>query len=194
MVIKMKVKVAISNRHVHLSKNTKDILFGSDYELTKRNDISQIGQYACNETVTIKTEKNEMKNVRVLGPLRAYDQVEVSKTDSYFLGINPPVRDSGDLENSETVTIIGPKGEVVAKNSTIIAIRHIHIDPKTSEELGLKNHDIVKAHINSIKGGDIENVLIKCDPSYVYEMHLDTDDGNAFFLKNGDEVEFEKYL
>lgn len=189
----MKVKVAISARHIHLTKEDKDILFGSDYELTKRNDISQIGQFACNETVTLKTDKGLIENVRILGPLRSYTQVEISKTDSFGLGLKPPLRDSGDLENSETITIIGPKGQITKENSTILAIRHIHVDRKTESELDIHDGDIVRCYVKGEKGGVMENVHIKCSDKYVFEMHIDTDDANAFFINNGDELEFEKY-
>lgn len=189
----MKVRIGVSNRHCHLTREVLDILFGEGYELTMRNRIRQVGQYACNETVSIRTEKNTIEKVRILGPLRPYTQVEVSKTDSYFLGINPPIRDSGDLENSETVTIIGPKGEYNAVNSTIIANRHIHLDPDTAFILDLKNGDKVCVKVDSIKGGIMKDVYIKVDSKFFYEMHLDTDDSNAFMLKTGDVVEIEKY-
>ena len=156
----MKVNVGVSNRHVHLKKQDLDILFGTD--LTIKNKINQPGQFACNEVVTIKTEKSEINNVRVLGPTRNYTQIEISKTDAYKLGINPPVRSSGCLENSEVVTIIGPKGSIKT-NGCIIADRHLHITNEDGTEKESAEAD--------------------------FEVHLDTDDANAFLLKNGDEVE-----
>jgi len=189
----MKVRIGVSNRHCHLTREVLDILFGEGYELTVRNVIKQTGQFACNETVSIKTDKNTIEKVRILGPLRSYTQVEVSKTDSYFLGIEPPIRDSGDLENSETVTIIGPKGEYEAVNSTIIANRHIHLDPDTSFVLGLNDGDKVRVKVESLKSGIMSDVFVKVDPKFYYEMHIDTDDANAFMLKTGDVVEIEKY-
>lgn len=189
----MKVKVGISARHVHLTKEDKDILFGEGYELTKRNDISQIGQFACNEVVTIKTDKGSIENVRILGPCREYTQVEISKTDSFSLGLNPPVRDSGDLEGSDPMIIVGPKGHIVKPNCTIIATRHIHVDPKTEELYDLHNGERVRVFVPGEKGGTMDNVTIKCSEKAFYEMHIDTDDANAFFIKNGDELEFEKY-
>ena len=122
----MKVSIGVSNRHVHVTKEDLEILFGSNYELNKKVDLKQPNQYACLETVTIKTDKDEIKNVRILGPVRNYTQVELSKTDAYKLGINPPLKDSGDLENSSCVSIIGPNG-VVTKDCAIIVRRHIHI-------------------------------------------------------------------
>lgn len=185
----MNVDVAISNRHVHLTKDDLEMLFGSNYELQKRNNLSQIGEYACMETVTLMTEKNKIENVRVLGPLRKYTQVEISKTDSYFLGINPPVRTSGDLANSETITIVGPVGKIQKNNCCIIAKRHIHV-PKTDNRFF--DGEKVSLKIIGEKGGILKNVYIKKNENFVFEAHIDTDDGNAFLLKNKDIVEIIK--
>ena len=116
----MKISVGISNRHVHLTKEDLNILYGNNYELNKKVDINQPGQFASLETVTLKTDKDEIRNVRILGPVRNYTQVEISKTDSIKLGINPPLRDSGDVLNSEVITIIGPCGSVT-KECCILA-------------------------------------------------------------------------
>ncbi len=184
----MNVEVAISNRHVHLTKDDLEILFGFNYELKKRNDLLQIGEFACVETVTLETKKNKIENVRVLGPIRNYTQVEISKTDSYFLGINPPIRTSGDLLNSEIITIIGPCG-TVEKECCIIANRHIHV-PITDNRFN--NDEIVSLKSNNEKGGILYNVFIKKKENYVFEAHLDTDDGNALNLKNKDLLEIIK--
>lgn len=184
----MNIMVGISNRHVHLTKESVNILFGKDYELTKRNDLTQKGEFASNECVTIKTVKGELNNIRVLGPVREYNQVEISKTDSYKLGINPPVRNSGDILGSEVVTIVGPKG-MVTSACCIIANRHIHINELDALELNLKNDDIVRVKVNSIKGGILDDVHIKIKKDASFELHLDTDDGNAFMLKQKDIVE-----
>lgn len=185
----MKINLGVSNRHVHLKKEDLYVLFGENYDLTKQKDLTQLGEYACNEKVTIKTDKNFIEGVRVLGPIRSYTQVEISKTDAYKLGINPPVRDSGDLLDSETVTIIGPKGELVAKNSCIIATRHIHINHNDRIRLGLVGIDKVDVEVEGIKAGIMKNVSIKENDRYVLEMHIDTDDANAHLLKTGDNVE-----
>lgn len=179
----MKLKVGVSNRHIHLKQEDLDILFGS--ELTKRNDLTQPNQFAANETLTIKTDKDEIKNVRVLGPVRNYTQIEISKTDAYKLGLNPPVRSSGDLEGSEVVTLIGPNGSIKT-NGCIIADRHIHITNTDKEKYNLS--DKVKVKIDGEKKGVIE-VNVKTSSEAYFELHLDTDDANAFLLKNGDEVE-----
>ena len=181
------IPVGVSNRHVHLTKEDVNILFGNNYELTKRRDLSQIGQYACEETVTLKNNSKIIEHVRVLGPIRNYTQVELSKTDANYLNLNPPIRNSGDLENSETITIIGPKGEIERKNSCIIATRHIHINSK--DYPNLKDNDIVKIKVrdNII----MDNVYIKKDPTFVLELHIDKDDAETFKLNNGDVVILE---
>lgn len=184
----MKVKVGISNRHVHLTKEVKNILFG-DIELTKRNDLSQIGECAYNETIILKTDKEEITNVRVLGPLREYTQVEITKTDAYKLGLNPPVRNSGDLKGSESITLIGPKGEYHLNEGVIIATRHIHMSPLEAGTYMYENNQKVKVEVYGEKPGLLENVYIKIKEGYSLELHLDTDDANAFLLQNGDEVE-----
>lgn len=183
----MKITVGISNRHVHLNNDDYRILFG-ERELIKRNDLSQPGTFASELTVTIKGPKKEINNVRVLGPNRSYTQVEVSKTDSYALGINPPVRSSGDLEGASAITIIGPNGELT-KNCAIIANRHIHVDQKIREERGLVGVDQVRVKILGEKGGIIDHVYLKDSEEAYFELHLDTDDANAFLLSQDDEVE-----
>ena len=126
----MEIKVGISNRHVHLTKEDVDILFGRDYKLTPRNYLDQPTQFAAEETVTLKTDKNIKQYVRIVGPTRNYSQVELLEGDKDYFGINPPVRNSGDLDKSESITIIGPKGYVNKKNICIIANRHIHINTR----------------------------------------------------------------
>lgn len=179
----MKVKVGISNRHVHLKKEDSDILFG--YPLTKVKDLTQKPNYATNNFVKIETSKGFLDNVRVVGPLREYTQIEISKTDAYKLGINPPVRESGDLENSEVVTLIGPNGSVVT-NGCIIADRHIHISMDDKIRHNFK--DKVNIKIDGVKCGIIEANIKVCDQA-VFELHLDTDDANAFLLENGIELD-----
>ena len=188
----MKIKVGVSNRHVHLCKKDLEILFGQNYELNNLKELTQPGQYACEEVVTIKTEKNSIDNVRVLGPVRNYTQVEISKTDSYTLGLNPPIRDSGDLENSSPITIIGPNGTIHLDNGCIIANRHIHA---TNEDLKKYNLDKAKTYsvrIDGLKGGILNSVFIKVDDTYSFELHIDTDDANSHLIKNGDILTLEE--
>ena len=182
----MKVSIGVSNRHVHLTREHLKVLFGESYELEKKNDLSQPGQYASTALVTLKTNKSEINNVRVLGPVRNYTQVEISKTDAYKLGLNPPVRNSGDLKESEAITIIGPCGSVNIAEGCIIAARHIHILPSQLKVYGLENRDKVNVKLNGEKGGIITNVYIKVSDEAFLELHLDTDDANAHLIKNGD--------
>ena len=183
----MKITVGVSNRHVHLNNEDYQLLFG-DILLTKRNDLTQPGMYACNETVTIKGDKRSIEGVRVLGPFRSYTQVEVSKTDSYTLGVNPPVRNSGDLSGAYPITIIGPKGEIT-RDACIIATRHIHVDKSIRKEHNLEGIEKVSVKISGEKGGIIDNVYLKDSDEAFFELHLDTDDANGFLLKQDDEVE-----
>ena len=182
----MKIPVGISNRHIHLCKQDKDILFGKDYEFKKRNDLSQPGEYACEEVVKISTEKYEFPYVRVLGPLRNYTQVEISNDDANLLGIDPPYRDSGDLEDSESVWIEGPCGKIYKKNCCIKATRHIHCNK--FDNIGHNNNDIVKVMAN---GKIMDNVHIKMGDNYKLELHIDKTDAKIYQLNNGDYIDFE---
>ena len=184
----MKVNIGVSARHVHVTKEDVKELFGEGHELTKKVDLSQPGQFACEEQVTLKGPKGIFERVRILGPERSKTQVEVSKTDTFKLGINPPVRNSGDLDDAVEITIIGPKGEIT-RNAAIIAARHLHIDPKTAEELHLTNDDFVKVRVGGEKPGLLEHVYVRVSDKFVYEVHLDTDDANAFLIKQGYEAE-----
>lgn len=181
----MKVSIGVSNRHVHLCEKDLFLLFGDDFKLDVKKELSQPGEFASNSVVTIKTDKDVIENVRVLGPVRNYTQVEVSKTDSYKLGINPPVRDSGDLDGSVGVTLIGPKGSVDLDKGCIIATRHIHITPNKVKELGLEGIKKVSVKIDGPKGGILSNVVLKTSENYAYEMHIDTDDANANLVSTG---------
>ena len=182
----MKVSIGVSNRHVHLTSEHLEALFGKDFNLEVKNNLTQPGQFASTSTVTIKTEKSEINNVRVLGPIRNYTQVEISKTDAYKLGINPPVRDSGDLIGSSPITIIGPKGTINLEYGCIIATRHIHLTEKHIKEYKLEGKKEVSVYLKGEKSGVINNVKLKvCDEAF-FELHLDTDDANAHLIKNGD--------
>ena len=183
----MKISVGVSNRHVHLTNEDYSLLFGNT-PFTKRNDLTQPGTFASELTVTLIGPKKSITNVRVLGPNRSYTQVEVSKTDSYTLGIDPPVRNSGDLDGASEITIEGPHGKIT-RNAAIIASRHIHVDKKIREERGLVGIDKVSVKIPGEKGGIIDNVYLKDSDKAYFELHLDTDDANGHLLKQGDIVE-----
>lgn len=173
------IKVEVSARHCHLSTTDLEILFGLGYKMTFNKDLSQTGQFAAKETVVLKTDKGQIENVRVLGPSRVKTQVEISLTDSIRLGINPPIKLSGDLEDSESCILIGPKGQVSLKEGVIIAKRHVHCDPETAEKLNLKNEQIVSIKINSDRPLVFENVEVRIDKKFVFAAHIDVDEGNA---------------
>lgn len=183
----MKISIGVSSRHVHVTEEDLYTLFGQDFELEKRNDLNQPGMFASNSVVTIKTEKSIIENVRILGPIRPYTQVEISKTDAHKLGINPPVRDSGNLEGASEVTIIGPKGEIT-KNCAIIATRHIHLTEEHAKLYGLDGKTMVNVKLPGEKGGIITNVHLKVSKRNLayFELHLDLDDANAHLINNDD--------
>jgi len=182
------VPVGISNRHVHLSQQHVEILFGQGYQLTKMKDQRQIGQFACNETVTVIGPKGILENVRVLGPARGETQIEVSLTDSFRLGITPPVRESGKLEDSPGCHLVGPKGAVTLSRGVIIAERHIHMSPKDAQLAGLRDNDRVTVLAGTVREVVFHHVLVRVHPSFNLEIHLDTDEANAAMVKNDELV------
>ncbi len=182
----MKVSVGISNRHVHLTKEDLNVLFGEGFELEKLKDLNQPGQFASTSKLTIKSEKDSIVGVRVVGPTRDYTQIEISKTDAIKLGLNPPVRESGDIKGSSPITLIGPAGTLNLSEGCIIADRHIHITPKQKELYGFSNYDKVNVILPGEKGGIICNVSLKVNEESYFELHLDTDDANAHLIKSGD--------
>lgn len=186
--MKLEVKVGISNRHVHLTKEVYDMLF--DNEPTKRNDLYQPGEFATNETLTIKTECGTIENVRLLAPFREYNQIEICKKDAIKLGINPPVRRSGDLSNSEYITLVTNKGSVKT-NGCIIAERHLHINPMDALKYGLSDKESIQLVVDGIKGG-IMNAFVKVCDNHKMEVHIDTDDAAAFMLDNDSKVTIVK--
>ncbi len=182
------VPVGLSNRHVHLSKEHIEALFGEGYELTKFKDLSQPGQFACNEKIEVVGPKGSLV-MRVLGPARNTTQIEISLTDGFVLGVKPPVRDSGDLAGSPGCTIKGPEGEAVLEDGIIAAARHIHMHTSDAERFGLKDKDRVSVKVEGDRGVVFNNVLARAHETYALEFHLDIDEGNAAGLKNGMEVE-----
>ena len=184
----MKISVGVSNRHVHLTEEHFKTLFG-EISLEKDFDLHQKGDFASKLFVTIKGPKGSIDKVRVVGPIRTYTQVEVSITDSYTLGINPPIRKSGDISSSSPITIIGPNSTLELKDGAIIAERHIHV---TKEQLAYYKLDENKP-LNILVQGEkptiLNNVKLKVSDNAYFELHLDTDDANACNLRNGDIVD-----
>lgn len=176
----MKFIVETSARHVHLSQEHLEVLFGAGYELTKKKELSQPGQYACEERVTIVGSKSELKGVSILGPVRKNTQVELSLTDARSVGIPAPIKESGDIAGSGACRIIGPAGEIEIAEGVIAAKRHIHATPADAEKLGVTNGEIVSVKVDtdgrSLVFGD---VVVRVSDSYALAMHIDTDESNA---------------
>ena len=187
--MKKTLPIALSNRHIHLSQEDLDILFGEGHELTRFKDLSQPGQYATNEKVDIVGPKGTLKGVRVLGPARPSTQVEISLSDGFVLGVKPPVRDSGDTQGSPGAKIIGPMGEIELEKGIIAAARHIHMHTDDAEKYGVVDKQRVKVRASGERAVIFENVLVRVHPTYALEMHVDNDEGNAAGIRNGDLVE-----
>ncbi|MGP1410706.1 MAG: phosphate propanoyltransferase [Peptoanaerobacter stomatis] len=181
-----KIPIGVSNRHVHLCKKDLETLFGEGYELTKKSDLKQPGQFASNELVTIRGSKGEFENVRILGPIRNKTQVEISLTDSFRLGVKAPIKESGKLEGTPGLEIIGPKGKINVDEGTIVALRHIHMTPKEARLMNVKDGDFVDVEIFGQRRAIMSKVLVRVSDSYRLEMHLDTDEANSVSIKNGD--------
>ncbi|KJR48237.1 Ethanolamine utilization protein [Desulfosporosinus sp. I2] len=184
-----KVPVGISNRHIHLSQEHIEALFGAGYSLTKMKDLSQPGQFACEETVTLIGPKGAIPGVRILGPARKSSQVELSSTDTFKLGVKPPVRDSGKIEGTPGIDVEGPKGLVHMDQGVIIAARHLHMTPEDALKFSLEDGEHVHAIVQGPRGGVLEKVLVRVNPNYALDLHVDTDEGNAFGLVNGQQLE-----
>lgn len=178
-----KIPIGVSARHVHLTREHVDILFGKGYQLNKKKDLMG-GQFAAEECVTIVgTKLRAIENVRVLGPERKATQIEVARTDAIRLGVNPPVRESGDIKGSAPITLIGPKGAIYLKEGCIVAMRHIHMSPADAKRFGVKDKDIVKVRFGNDRGGIFEEVLIRVHESFTLEMHIDTDEANGLGIR-----------
>ena len=174
-----KVPVGVSARHVHLTQEHVEILFGKGYNLTKKKELMG-GQFASNEQVTIVgTKLRAIENVRILGPVRKASQVEISQTDAVKLGVSAPIRESGNTKNSAPIAIVGPQGAVYLKEGCIVAKRHIHMSTEDAKRFGVTNGQSVKVRFDTEKGGIMEDVIIRVDPTFTLEMHIDTDEANG---------------
>ncbi len=182
----LEIPIAVSARHVHLTQDAVETLFGEGHTLTERNPLSQPGQFASEETVTLVGPKRTLEGVRVLGPTRGHNQVEISRTDEFHLGIDAPVRASGDIENTPGIKLVGPEGEVALEKGLICALRHIHMTPEDADAFDVAHGDIVEV---AVRGGERDLVfgdtMIRVKDSYKLEMHIDTDEGNAANLTKG---------
>ncbi len=185
----LKVKLGVSARHIHLSQHDMESLFGAGYELSKVKELGQPGEFSSGEKLDVATEKGIIKGVRVIGPIRKNTQVEFALTDARILGLNPPVRESGDLAGSPGAKLIGPNGEVTIAEGVIIAARHLHLDLRTAAMIGLKDKDNVKVSIPGDRAITFDHVLVRAKETYAPEFHIDTDEGNACMAVTGQEVE-----
>lgn len=180
--------IAMSNRHIHLGQEDLETLFGEGYELTKFKDLSQPGQFASEEKVDIVGPKREIGGVRILGPVRDETQLEISVTDAFTLGIKPIIRNSGDIQDTPGVKLVGPKGEVEIEKGTIVAARHIHMNTSHAKDFGVEDKDVVKIKVEGPRGLTFDNVLVRVSDKYDLEMHVDVEEGNACGIRNGDKV------
>ena len=186
------VPVGVSERHIHLTQEHVEALFGEGYQLTKRKELMG-GQFASNETVTIVGLKlRAIENVRILGPVRSRSQVEVSATDALRLGVKAPIRESGNVEGSAAIAVVGPKGAIYLDEGCIIAKRHIHMAPKDAMAAGVHDGDIVSVKAENERGTVFNHVQIRVDDSFTLEMHIDTDEANAAKITTGDTVRIIK--
>jgi putative phosphotransacetylase len=187
-----RVSVGVSARHVHLSQEDFEKLFGEGAELTPTKYLSQPGQFASDERVNIVGPRGRIDGVRILGPIRKKSQVEVAKTDGFRLGINPPVRDSGHIEGTPGITIEGPKGTIEIKEGVICAMRHIHMTPADAQGFGLQDKDIVKVKVGGERALIFDEVIVRVRDDFALDFHIDTDEANAASITTGDCVEFFK--
>lgn len=173
------IKIEVSARHCHLSQKHLDKLFGKGYKLKKLKDLSQKGQFASKERITLKTADAQIDNLRILGPVRKATQVELAMTDARKLNIKPPVRVSGFIEDTPGATLIGPKGSVLLKQGVIIAKRHIHCSPAQAKEMGLKKGEHVSVLTHGDRSVTFHDVVIRIDKKFDLSFQIDTDEGNA---------------
>ncbi len=175
-----KVLVETSARHVHLSQQDLETLFGEGYQLTNKKDLSQPGQFACTERVDVVGSKKTLAGVTILGPVRGKSQVELSLTDARSIGVDAPIRESGDVAGSGSCRLVGPKGEVELKEGVIAAKRHIHMTPADAEAFGVKDKDVVSVRIASVGRSLVfGDTVVRVSPKFALAMHIDTDESNA---------------
>lgn len=182
------IPVGVSNRHIHLSQEDVNSLFGEGYQLTKLRDLSQPGQYACKETVTICGPKGAIEKVRILGPVRSKTQVEILKGDCFKLGTVAPARMSGELQGTPGITLIGPKGSVQTKEGLIVAERHIHMSNADAKRFGVQDGQVVSIQVETPRGGILNHVAVRANDASALECHLDMEEANAMDINSSTKV------
>lgn len=183
------VPIGVSARHIHLSKDHINLLFGAGYELKVLKDLSQPGQYAAEETVAVIGPKGRFDKVRILGPARGKSQLEVSRTDAFGLGLNPPVRESGNIADTPGIKVVGPAGEVDLAEGVIVAARHIHFHTDDAARWGIADKQRLTVRVNGERPLIFEDVVARISDQFALDMHIDTDEANAAGVKTGDHAE-----
>ncbi|MBE9913168.1 phosphate propanoyltransferase [Paenibacillus donghaensis] len=183
------VPVGVSARHIHLTQEHIEALFGEGYQLTEFKPLSQPGQFAANETVAVIGSKGQFDKVRILGPARKASQLEISRTDSFAIGVKAPVRESGNIEGTPGIKVTGPKGEIELEQGVIVAARHIHFHTSDAEKWGIVDQQKLKVRVGGERGVVFENVIARVSDSFALDMHIDTDEANASGVKTGDTAE-----
>lgn len=185
------IPVGVSVRHVHLSRADADALFGPGYELTKKRDVTQPGQYVTRETVDLVGPKGELRSVAIIAPLRKQTQVEVARTDAFTLGVSPPLRESGKLDGTPGITLRGPAGQITTASGVILAHRHVHMNPEQAKDYGVGDKDLIKVRVEGDREMTMGDVIVRVNPEYDLDMHIDTDEANAAGLNNNSVVAFD---
>ena len=185
------IPVGVSVRHVHLSRADCDVLFGPGYELTKKRDVTQPGQYVTRETVDLVGTKGEIRRVAIINPLRKQTQVELARTDAFVLGVQPPLRESGKLEGTPGITLRGPHGTVEIPSGVILAHRHVHMSPDEARDFGVRDRDVIKVRVEGDREMTMGDVIVRVHPEFTLDLHVDTDEANAAGLTSDSVVAFE---
>lgn len=185
------IPIGVSVRHVHLSRKDCDALFGEGYELTKKRDVTQPGQYVTRETVDLVGPKGEIRRVAIINPLRKETQIEVARTDAFVLGVSPPLRESGQLAGTPGITLRGPAGTVDIDHGVILAHRHVHMSPDEARDFGVKDRDVIQVRVEGDREMTMGDVIVRVNPAYALDMHVDTDEANAAGLTSDSVVAFE---
>jgi putative phosphotransacetylase len=184
-----KIHIGVSARHIHLSQEHIELLFGLGYRLKEFKPLSQPGQFAADEVVSIQGPKGRMDKIRILGPARGDTQLEISRTDSYALGLNPPLRQSGDIVGTPGIKVIGPAGVVDIEQGVIVAARHIHFHTKDAIEWGITDKQMLKVKLDGERPLILENVLARVSDQFALDLHIDTDEANAAGVKTNEFAE-----
>jgi len=184
------MKIEVSARHIHLAQEDLEKLFGPDFKLEQTKELSQHGQFVSQARLTIVGPKRQIENVAVLGPIRSQTQIEISRTDAYFLGAEAPLRISGDLKGSGAIKLIGPAGEAELSEGLIVAKRHIHLSPDQAKDLGVDKGDIIKVTVSGDRALIFDQVVVRIDKNFDQAVQVDTDEGNAAGISGIGECEF----